>query len=332
MGLVSYNAAASGSLMLFGEHAVLNGKQAIVTAVNRYIRVKLTQRSGNKIEVISQEFGSYKTSLENFKVTKKYDYVLTAIKENLKKIKTGFVLEISSDFPSDIGFGSSAAVVVATLKVLNKWLEKKNPASLKIYRQGIKVVRLVQGFGSGADVAASVFGGVIAYKMKPASIKKLSNFLPLVAVYSGNKISTKDVVAKVERGCKKFPKIYSNIYQCMDECSKKAIVAIKKKNWKELGELMNVHQGLQDALGVNNEVLSQLIFSLLSLPRHSRGSGDPVIYGAKISGSGLGDCVIGLGKIKKNSFPENKIQRKIGVKQIDVSVSKKGLCHCERAK
>ena len=71
-----------------------------------------------------------------------------------------------------------------------------------------------------------------------------------------------------------------------------------------LGEIMNIHQGLQDALGVNNAILSELIFSLRSHPH---------IYGAKISGAGLGDCVIGLGKVKKNSFSKNKIDIAVSV-------------------
>jgi len=316
VALSSYKVSAPGSLMLFGEHAVLHNKQAVVAAIDQYINIKLTPQLDDKIIVASKSFGSYSTSINKFRVIKKYNYVLIAIEQYLNKIKSGFILEIESDFSSDIGFGSSAAVVVATLGVLNLWLEKKNFESLKIYREAVKVVRLVQGIGSGADVAASVFGGIIAYKAKPISIKKLRNFISLVAVYSGSKMSTKDVVAKVEKNRKKFPNIYSDLYCAIDSCSKKAITAIKKKNWRELGELMNIHHGLQDALGVNNDILSELVFSLLSQ------SG---ICGAKISGSGLGDCVIGLGKIKKNSFPKNKLQKRIGIKQIDVSINKKGL-------
>jgi len=307
MDSVSYKVAVPGSLMLFGEHAVLHHKQAVVVAINHYIRVSLVPRSDKQIKIISSMFESHSITLGKFKVTKPYDYVLTAIQKYLTKIKQGFTLNIDSDFPSNIGFGSSAAVTVATLGVLNRWLLHKNPNLKQIYQQALSVIRLVQGFGSGADVAASVFGGVIAYKMQPPSIKKLNSVLSLVAVYSGSKISTAKVVVQVERQRKQFPTVFTHLYNGIDCCTKEAIVAIKNKRWLRLGKLMNIHQGLHDALGVNNAALADLVFSLR---KHSG------IYGAKISGSGLGDCVIGLGKIKKNSFRRNRI---------DIAVSPSGL-------
>ena len=48
---------------------------------------------------------------------------------------------------------------------------------------------------------------------------------------------------------------------------------------------MNIQQSLMNALGVGTPQLNHIINSL-----HK----DPYIYGAKISGAGLGDCVIGL--------------------------------------
>ena len=54
-----------------------------------------------------------------------------------------------------------------------------------------------------------------------------------------------------------------------------------------------VVQGLMDALGVNNAKLAELVFALRA---------DPKIHGSKISGSGLGDCVVGLGKAMRTDW------------------------------
>lgn len=289
-----YRVTVPGSIMLFGEHAVLHGKQAIVTAINYYLKVNLVPNSGRKITIISTPFGKHEVTFGKFKITKPYDYVLTAIKQYLPKIKTGFTLQIDAEFPANIGFGSSAAVTVATLSVLHLWLNSKPIDQMKLYRAGVKVVRAVQGIGSGADVAASVFGGVIAYKMQPVAIQRLSNALPLLtALYSGSKIATAKVVAVVKEKNKDFPKIFASLFEVMECCTQEAAKAILANNWLRLGKLMDIHQGLQDALGVNNANLSELIFKLRACPN---------IYGAKISGSGLGDCVIGLGKIKKGKM------------------------------
>lgn len=315
MGLPSYRVSVPGSLMLFGEHAVLKHKQAVVVAINRYLQVRLVPRFDRQIKIISPIFGSYVTTLDKFRVAAPYSYVLQAIRQSLTKIKSGFVLEINADF-SSIGFGSSAAVTVATLGVLERWLGKSEGDDLmRLYRRAVSVIRLVQGVGSGADAAASVFGGIIAYRTRPLAIKKLPGVFPLVAVYSGTKMATAKVVSKVEGERQQFLSIFQQLYGAIDSCAVAAILAINHQEWRRLGKLMNIHQGLQDALGVNNPLLTELIFSL----RKSKQ-----IYGAKISGSGLGDCVIGLGRVKKNNFPENKLQQQCGVRQIEVAVSPAG--------
>ncbi|EKE00770.1 MAG: hypothetical protein ACD_21C00280G0001 [uncultured bacterium] len=314
----SYKASAPGSLMLFGEHAVLHGKHAIVAAVNHYIHVELVPRADRNIKITSSEFNEQLVALDKFAITKPYNYVLVAIKQYLKKITCGFDLKIKSDFPANIGFGSSAAVTVATLEVLALWLEGKSPDLMGLYRQAVKVVLLAHGVGSGADVAASVFGGVIAYQMKPVKIQRLNVKLPLVAVYSGYKTPTFEVIAKVEKERSRSPALFACLYNAIDCCVKNAIVAIKKNDLVRLGQLMNIHQGLQDALSVNDSILAELIFALRAMPN---------IYGAKISGAGLGDCVIGLGKIALNTFPQNNAQKKLGIKQIDVAVSRVGFTY-----
>ncbi len=304
-----YKVKVPGSLMLFGEHAVLHHKQAVVAAINHHIEITLIPRADNKIEIISSLLKSHLVALTKFTVTKPYDYVLTAIKQFLPKITCGFTLKIEANFPSTIGFGSSAAVTVATLAVLHWWLFRKKPEQKQLYRQAILVVHLVQGCGSGADVAASVFGGVIAYKIAPLEIKKIGDTMPLVAIYSGSKVATPKVIAIVENMRRRLPHIVASIYAAIDCCAKEAISAIKNNNWLCLGKIMDIHQGLHDALGVNNATLSKLVFSLRS---------NPHIYGAKISGSGLGDCVIGLGKIARQKRLKN---------QVDVAISSSGITY-----
>jgi len=55
-------------------------------------------------------------------------------------------------------------------------------------------------------------------------------------------------------------------------------------DYSSIGRLMNVNQGLLDALGVNILELSQLIYS-------ARAAG---AFGAKITGAGGGGCMVAL--------------------------------------
>jgi mevalonate kinase len=70
-----------------------------------------------------------------------------------------------------------------------------------------------------------------------------------------------------------------------------------KKGDAHFYTLFNRYHGLMDALGVNDATLSQLVYQLRSQPN---------IRASKISGSGLGDCVIGLGTCNREAFTDYK--------------------------
>lgn len=298
-----YKAIVPGSLMLFGEHAVLFGKTALVSAIDKYITVALILRDDDVIHIKSLALGEYVSNLRELDVVDDFKFVLTAIKSNLADLKCGFDLLIESDFSHTVGFGSSAAVTVATVAVLRYAVDGAAPDEMQLFQEAFRVVQHVQQVGSGADVAASVFGGVLAYRrdckslIGDLSIKKLSNLIPLTVVYSGCKVKTPIVIKQVQELRSKHLLIFDHIYELFEQCVVEAERAIENLDLERLGELMNIHQGLQDAIGVNNSRLAELIFAL---------RGRKEIKGAKISGAGLGDCVIGLGRI--DDFGEGQME------------------------
>lgn len=280
----TYQAEIPGSIMLCGEHAVLRGSLAIASAVDKHITVTLTPRADKTIKINSYLLGDHELQISDIAIKEPFQFVLTAIASYSNKLSCGFDLEIASEFSDQLGLGSSAAVTVATISVIEQWLHKQ-PEQMQLFKLAKKVVQKAQGIGSGTDIVASVFGGTVAYKMKPLYIEKLAHNPPLIIVYSGSKTPTVEVIKVVTALEKKYPKTFKNIFAAINSCAEKAITAINNKDWPKLGELMNIHQGLQDAMGTNNETLSRLIFELRQ---------QPDICGAKISGAGLGDCVIGI--------------------------------------
>ena len=84
--------------------------------------------------------------------------------------------------------------------------------------------------------------------------------------------------------------------------------------WDKLGQLMAVQQGLMTSLGVNQPRLQSMIDELNALP---------TILGAKISGSGLGDCVVGLGNVSVDNHFTTSME------PIPVVMSIQGV-HCEK--
>lgn len=305
-----YKVMVPGSLMLMGEHAVLRNKLALVCAIDKYIYVTLTPRHDCTVNVTSSAHGQLTTSLSDLQITRPFTFVTAAILHMRAKLKFGFDLVIESDFSDQIGFGSSAAVTVATLVALQLcsgcYSEKGSRQLLLAARQ---VIRKVQGVGSAADAAASIYGGVLAYRVAPLFIKRIASFVPLTVIYSGSKVSTKEVISKVAALRARHTKTFAILDSAIEGCVREGARAIARKNWKVLGEVVNIHQGLQESLGTSNAVLSGMVFALRSVEDN--------IFGAKISGAGLGDCVIGVGEMQRGGgekMPVSKNWREIAVK------------------
>lgn len=282
---MGFKAQAPGSLMLLGEYAVLYGKPALVCALNKTITVTVNPRHDNKIHIHSEQLGTHVTDLTSIQLVKPFEFTLSVFKHMQKKLRHGCDVYINADFSHQIGFGSSAAVTVATIAALNTWIDIQLSPN-ELVQHAHKVIKDVQTTGSGADVAASVYGGIIAYQINPLVIEKFMLELPLTIVYSGYKTPTPIAIKTVENNFADHPETFEKICAAIGTLAKEGINAVRAKNINELGRIMNAQQQLMHELGVNDPKLQSLIDELLT---------DKRIAGAKISGAGMGDCVIGIG-------------------------------------
>ena len=292
MTLRAVKASAPGSLMLMGEHAVLRGQPAIVCAISKRMKIKLTPRA-DKVVALHSALGEHETTLDELAPSDGFRFVLGAIRACRADLKQGFELDIKSEMSHQMGLGTSAAVTVATLAALAGAQGRPlDPGAL--LETGTKIIRKVQGgVGSGADVAASAYGGCLRFYADPQEAVKLPAAPPLTVLYSGSKMPTPEVIAVVEEKRQRQPETFAQLDALIGAVVQRAFEAAAKGDWPALGELMNVNQGLMDALGVNNAKLAELVFALRA---------DPQIHGSKISGSGLGDCVVGLGKAMRREW------------------------------
>lgn len=369
-----YKISAPGSLMLLGEHAVLHSQKAITCAINKRVEVELIPDE-SKFVKINSNLGNFEIFLEevndlcqkiylNKSKIKNFEYVLACIdlfinntKNNgiesnctcclLSETKSlrlkGFTLNINANFSSQVGFGSSAAVTVCTIALLYRWLYAKKIDNYDLLNLAKTVVLSVAKRGSGADLATSIFGGVLLYQpinyfdnkqvkdeleilnqncqFNISNVERLPvNFLNITALYSGYKIATKDVIKKVEKKAKDFPLVYQNLYALMGQCVDLAKEEIINNNLDKLGKLMNVYHGLLASLGV-----SDLVLDFLSNKLRQQSN----IFGAKISGAGLGDCIIGIGELSKSIFENEFLQSQPQCEYFALTVDKNGLLYEE---
>lgn len=280
--LKSVVVSAPGSTMLFGEHAVLHGEAAIACAMDARLTVKAVLRADRKV-LIHSALGDLQTDLDDLAKDPVHRFTLALLNRWRNRLPAGVELEITSGFSHTVGLGSSAALTVAVAAAFRHLcgLPMKQKALLD---ECLAVVREVQGGGSGTDLVASIYGGIVHYRPDTRSVMTLGSELPIALHYCGYKTPTPEVIARVKAERMFTPALYDRLFRMMGDCTQQAAGAIRENNLERLGRCMNVYHGLMDSLGVCDVALASMVHQL-------RAQG---VLGAKISGSGLGDCVVSL--------------------------------------
>ena len=357
-----------GKLMIAGEYAVLSyGYPGIVTAVNRYITVKISP-SNKFILSDSSPKSSKVTWMLNSKGdivgldSKDYSFMKAAITIALQYLRekgiqiSTFHLEIQNGLNDIIsgqkyGLGSSSAFVVGVISAILAFhgieIEKEQ---LLIYKLSCIAHLKTQGNGSGADIAASVYGGWICYyrydvewlthKLNDTNLNLndwISNSWPglsinrislptgvsFIAGWTKYSVKTSPFVSKMEA----FQKKNKKEYEIFMEQSKAAVMEFIQSCDLNYGEgiLQAIHknrtalQYLEAITGVQLET-KEIIELCRIADKYGRG---------KFSGSGGGDCGIAflMDDVKIDDLKQEWL--KAGIIPLDLESSKLGAIQLE---
>jgi mevalonate kinase len=317
--------SAPGKLMLFGEHAVVYHRPCLVAAVSQRLFVEIEKIPENKILIDAPQM-----KIPNFIISltdlgkeqpNEVRFVLEVVKNFFRKynVKSGLGIKTESQFSAKYGFGSSSAVTVCTIKALSEIFETKMTEK-EIFDLSYKTILDIQGVGSGFDIAAAIYGGVIYFltggkQIEPLEVKNI----PLIVGYTGVKASTSEIVKAVKVEMEKDPEYYEKIYDDISRVVEKAKTAMENSNWPEVGRLMTENQEILKKIkapsieyGVSSEIIEKLIGAC-------QRSG---ALGAKLSGAGVGDCIIALGENKEKI---EKAIKEAGGTPVSVDVDYQGL-------
>ena len=154
-----FDVLAPGKIVLCGEYAVVDGAPAYVLAVDRGVRCAV--RPGQGVETPDGDTR----------------FVAPAL-EGAPPAMYRFSAWNPVDLPSKPGFGGSAAACVAAC--LAAGVDKT---------RAFEIHRLVQGGGSGLDVAASIAGGLIRFQAGGFTSASVA-LPPLSVIWSGQSAST----------------------------------------------------------------------------------------------------------------------------------------------
>ncbi len=265
-------ASAPAKVILFGEHAVVYGRHAVVSAINLRCYVKVERSDEIRIK---SPIGI--TGLD-FKVHPYVSYAIERFRE-VKPIR-GVEVEIKSEIPIASGLGSSSAVTVAVLKALDGEFET-GLGDEDIFEIAKKVELDVQGIGSGTDPFVATFGGTwLVPERKSINIKKFR----ILVVNTGEKSVTADMVKKVAELREKYGEVVDKIFDVIDAISLKSIDALEKGDVETISELLYFNQCMLKSIGVSSKRIDETIDRLKKFG-----------ISAKITGAGGGGCVIGIG-------------------------------------
>ena len=274
-------ASAPGSIMISGEHAVVYGAPAIVCAIEQRLHIRLRTRADRQIRIASA-LATHHTDLATLEDHPKLRFIIAALRQNLPA--SGLDIAVRSELDPTLGLGTSAAVTAAMTFLLYR-LRGQNPDLLALHRAAYRTILTVQQRGSGADLAASLAGGIIAYQNRP-----FTRITPLPAPpaglslrYAGYKTPTAEVLARIAACAQAEPAHYRALYERMGVASTRTIAAAEAENWQDFYNELNAYQELLAALGVCDD--TQAVHLAAARPH---------AHAVKISGSGLGDCILAL--------------------------------------
>ena len=281
-------ASAPGKLLLLGDHAVVYNHPCLVTAVDLRYEVSVCRQDGAALEIETPELRrqneTYRVSIRDAgrQYRAETAFVEAAVVQMLRRYGVETGLKISTRGPErSFGLGSSSAVTVAALAAVDR-LFNLGLSRRELFNAGYQAVLDVQQLGSGFDVAAAVYGGTLRYVTGGKEIEPLAAAeLPFVVGYSGAKVGTINLVKAVAERRRLYPEMVDSLFAVAHRAVDYGRDYLLAGDWDAFGGLMNVHQGVLEALGVSTGRLSALIYA-------ARDAG---ASGAKLSGAGGGDCM-----------------------------------------
>lgn len=279
---------AHGKIILMGEHSVVYGFPAIALPFeDATIKTEVSFRDGE----IWLESAFYTGEIKN--APHERDHLVCAINSTLdylKEQKKNLMIKITSDLPASRGLGSSAAVAVAIIRGLFHYFKRDITEEELIYLAH-EAEKIAHGNPSGIDVITTAFEQPIWFrkvveKEGTKEIKPISIELPAYLVVADTEIfgQTKEAVQIIADKLKNNPELTKQLLDQLGGFAVDAETQIQLIKPKKLGELMTQAHRHLDELGVSHPTLNHLVEKAMEYGA----------YGAKLTGGGLGGCMICL--------------------------------------
>ncbi len=303
--------SAPGKLFILGEYGVLAGGWTLVAAMSRRV---LASRLPVATKYRAIGAGARISLALPRSVLASIDKSTPSRHETIGHFET----DVRSFFDGrqKLGLGSSAASVVA-LSAATLHRKSISPTVDRVFETAFRAHRLLQkGRGSGADVAASTYGGMLAYRLDESTppfniLNEQAIFegerrlvgtrivpglvwpdeLTFRAVWTGTSASSTTLIGRIEPMFLKCPEEVSAIFSEISKTAEAGISALRSGNSSAFIQIIAKADGLMDELG-------KLTGAQIITERHRELRRVAERHGvvAKPSGAGGGDFSLLVGQ------------------------------------
>ncbi|NJN82354.1 MAG: mevalonate kinase [Caldilineaceae bacterium] len=297
--------SSPAKVILFGEHGVNRQQPALATAVDLRTECRVSLRGAGGYSFLSgnlREEGdvaslrTFRTEIDGLRAGEEFDaireaardffaparYVLAHVLDRTDRLDVD--ISWRSSLPIGSGMGSGAAATTSMVLGVCTWLGAE-PSSAEIVEmawQGDVIAH--GGVASSLDSSTSVHGGLVRYTTAAGlEMLPIQTRLPLVIGDTQVRHNTAALNTHVRRWLDQRPS-RMQLFRDMGYLVALATEAIRAEDLTALGHLMNLHQLLQEKMGVSTPENERLIEAALAAGA----------LGAKISGSGGGGIIIAL--------------------------------------
>ena len=274
---------AHGKVILMGEHAVVYDQLAISLPVPTVEVRASVRRTSHHAPYLSCRY--YKGPVA--KAPSHLDNIVAAMELAVKHCKApqeALHIMIESDIPQERGMGSSAAVAVAVVRAICDYYDVPLQDDALHYMVNQAEV-IAHGNPSGLDTLMTSTLQPVLYRKghTPISFQmEMGGYL--VVADSGQAGRTKEAVQQVKQRLAQSTEQTAQQITTIGSFVKQAHQAILAHDLTQLGRLMTYNHYYLSQLGVSTPQLDQLVKSAWLAGA----------LGAKLTGGGLGGCVIAL--------------------------------------
>jgi hydroxymethylglutaryl-CoA reductase len=272
-------------VILLGEHAVVYGRHAIAAPIPLTIKA-LVEDCDEGIHLLIPRWGVEYRLASNPSERRSFERPAGVMLDQLGLSGRAMRIEVFPEVPRSMGLGGSAAMAVAIVRALDKHF-KLGLTDDQVNALAFESEKVAHGSPSGLDNTLACYGKALVFRPgDPPLVEPLNIREPIPAVIgiTGYEGLTAKTVGRVREAWQQEKKLYERIFDQIDALTLRGIQAIQDNDLPTLGELMNICQGMLNALQVSTPELEKLC----DIARENGA------LGAKLTGGGGGGSIVAI--------------------------------------